>query len=742
MMNRVHAAVCGGLLLGAAASGAAHAEAAQSSATAEAPASTDAGGATSVPQLQEVVVTAEKRTESLQRAPVAIDVVSTGDLSRSNITNLEEMSRLVPSVQNGTAGGPFALFFIRGVGSFAANSLTDAAVDVSLAGVPLARQYGANGQMYDLQRIEVLAGPQGTLYGRNATGGVINILPNQPTFDREMDTAITVGNYDHIQTDGVLNDAIGQTSAARLSFQTIRHEGYLSDGEAEEDSQATRLQYRLEPGAGVSLLLSGDYFHQGGTGGGNALLNGGYTAGDRVGLAAPLAQAYYASIGRVPVTPQQLYIDGNYGGGKAELTWRSAAGTLVVIPAYRSNDVSSAAISGPLLLDTEHDHQKSLEARYLLQAIDNLQLIAGGYYLDDTVRARFNVDNLALNSALPSSGNIQDFLQDTKSTAGFADATLSVTHGLRLIGGVRSTRDEKALDGTLTTYASYVPPLPIDASRTWDSTDWRAGVQYDPSRDSMLYATVATGFHAGGFFFTHDNPTYQPERLKAYTIGSKNRLFDDTLHADVELFYWDYRNQQLSGVSSDSTGSTIFATVNAGRSLIKGTEVSLKYLARRNTLIGLQVQYLDARFEQFSLIQPFPGSPLSACRSAFLSAGHFDVDCSGLRPPQSPEWTANLDLQQTFALASGGSLTGELRGHYQTGSYMAVSYLPTDVQNAYVSGDVSVTYTSPGEAWNVGFYVDNFTNEAIKDSTNDSNVDSAALRAPRLYGLRVAVHLH
>lgn len=425
-MNTVRAAVCGALLASATILSQPIAQATPAD-PANPPGPSNQSDSGSPVVLQEVVVTAEHRRESAQRTPVAMDVISPNELTRDNITNLEEMSRLSPSVQNGTAGGPFAIFFIRGVGSFAANSLTDAAVDVSLDGVPLARQYAAGGQMYDLQRIEVLKGPQGTLYGRNATAGVINIIPNRPSLDPEIAVSTTFGNYRHVQTDGVLDTPLGSISAARLSFQTIRHDGYLSDGEADEDSQAARLQLSIDPGSGLSILLSGDYFHQGGRGGGNALLDGGYTAADRIGLTDPRAQAYYASIGRVPVTPQQLFINGNYGGTKAEIKWKTSVGQLVVIPAYRSNDYDSQAISGPLLIDTEHDRQKSLEARYSLTNVSRLRLIFGAYYLDDSVKARFNVDNLALNASLPSSGNIQDFRQDTKSNAGFADATFSMT---------------------------------------------------------------------------------------------------------------------------------------------------------------------------------------------------------------------------------------------------------------------------------------------------------------------------
>lgn len=688
--------------------------------------------------LEEIIVTAQRRSENLQDAPLAIDVISADALSNTATTNLQEMSRLAPSLQAGRAGGPYALFFIRGVGSFAANSLTDAAIAVSLDDVPLARQYATGGQFYDLQRVEVLKGPQGTLYGRNATGGAINIIPNRPEFEYAARVAATVGNHGHRQFSGMLNTPLTDASALRLAAQAIQHDGYLSDGQDDEDSKAARLQYRIDGGS-LSLTLSGDYFHQGGRGGGNALLSGGYTADQRVGLADPRARQYYQSIGRVPPQTSDLFIDGDYGGLKAALIWTSDLGELTVIPAYRKAEFSSRSITGALLIDDEDDEQQSFETRFAFNKIGGLNLILGGFYLEDSVTARFEVDNLAANRTLPAAGNIQDFEQDTETYAFFGDATLSLTDVFRLIGGVRYTEETKSLDGTLTTYATFVPPLPIDRSRSWQSTDWRAGLQWDVTDSSMLYATVSTGFHSGGFFFTHDDPTYQPETLMAYTLGSKNRLLDNRLQANFEVFLWEYDDQQLSGVSVDSAGSTIFATVNAASSTIKGAEVELEYLLAHGTRLGLQGQYLDSEFDEFRFFQPFPAPAISACRSSFVAAGRFRVDCSGLRPPQAPEWTVNVGIEQSFVFGGGSSLVADVRGHYQTESYMATNYLPSDVQDAYTRGDASLTYYAAGDSWSLAAFVNNFTDEAIKNSANHPNVDSAQLRAPRFYGIRADV---
>lgn len=342
------------------------------------------------------------------------------------------------------------------------------------------------------------------------------------------------------------------------------------------------------------------------------------------------------------------------------------------------------------------------------------------------------------NRTLPASGNTQDFNQKTRAYAGFGDFTYSVFGGLRLIGGIRYTHERKRLDGTLTTFATFVPPLVLRPTDTFTSTDYRAGAQFDVSSTSMLYGTVASGFHSGGFFFTHDNPIYDPERLTSYTVGSKNRFLDNKVQLNVEGFIWKYKNQQLSGVSTDSAGSTVFATVNAARSTIKGVEAELQVRPLRNTMLVAQAQYLASRFDVFRLIQPFPASTLSACTSTFVSAGRFAVDCTGQRLPQSPRWTLNLAAQQSFDVGNG-KLTVDLREHYQTASFTGVTFVPSELQRGYWLGDLSVGYTS-NDGWALSGFINNFSDVTVKNNTTHVNVDSAQLRPPRTYGVRLSGH--
>jgi iron complex outermembrane receptor protein len=711
--------------------------------------------------LAEIVVTVQHRSENLQSVPVAVDSLSASQLVNANVTNFEEMSRLTPALQIGRAAGPVNLFFLRGIGSNATVSLTDPAIAVNYDGEFQARQYGGNGQFYDLERVEVLKGPQGTLYGRNATGGVINVIPAHPDFTQAASISYTGGNYALSQATAWANVPITDSIATRASFQSIRHSGYLSDGQADEDSQAGRLQFLFNLNDRLSVNLAGDYFHSGGLGGGNAITSNGYSADQRIGLTDSRVQAVYLNAGLRAPQRSDLHNDSHFEGVHATINWDTDVGTLTIIPAIRHAHLDYAAITGEEDIQTETDHQGSVEARFASGTNSRLSWVAGGYYLRDNIDTQYAIDNVhALTVASPTtlgglspSGFIQAYTAGTNAKAAFGDATFKVADGFRLIGGIRFTNENKTANGTLAPFARglgptstvngytvvLATPIQLNGDTTWRSANWRAGFEWDIAEHSIAYATVATGFHSGGFFFTADNPTYQPEKLIAYTLGSKNRFAGNRFQANAELFYWKYTNQQLSHVTQDSIGDFVFATENAGGSKIRGGDLQLEFRAATDTLLSAQVQYLHTVFDSFTYLQPFPVSPSSRCGST-LQAGAFRVDCSGQPLVQAPKLTLDLGLQQTWELVNQGSIVLDVRGHHQTGAWTAISYLPVDYQHTYWMGDAALSYIAPEAKWSWAGFVSNFTNATVLNNTNHTNVSSSQLRAPRTYGLRFTVN--
>jgi iron complex outermembrane receptor protein len=242
---------------------------------------------------------------------------------------------------------------------------------------------------------------------------------------------------------------------------------------------------------------------------------------------------------------------------------------------------------------------------------------------------------------------------------------------------------------------------------------------------------------------------YEPEKLTAYTVGAKNRFLDDRLQLNLEAFYWDYRDQQISHLLLDSQSSVIFGTENVGKATMKGGEIELQWLVLDHTLLGVDVQYLDAIYDEFSYSLPrlSPVPPASSCSVAPAvqqTQNLWSVNCDGKVPPQSPEWSVNLGVQQTFPFGNGAELVADLRTHYQSETLTGLEFLPSEIQESYWMSNASLTFRAPENRWSLSAYVSNIEDEAVFDSTSPHplapELIAATLRPPRTYGARIVIN--
>jgi iron complex outermembrane receptor protein len=237
---------------------------------------------------------------------------------------------------------------------------------------------------------------------------------------------------------------------------------------------------------------------------------------------------------------------------------------------------------------------------------------------------------------------------------------------------------------------------------------------------------------------------YRPEEITAWTLGSKNRFLENRLQVNLEAFYWRYSDQQISHLGVDSAGTSIFPTENVGRSTIKGAEIDTEFLLTETTLLTADVQYLDARYDEFVYSKPNFNGGLSngtACPNEGTPALFYSVNCSGKRPPNAPIWTLNLGAQQTIAVGDG-SIVGSIRGHYQTDTLTGLDFTPEEMQSAYWTLDAFVTYNAPDDQFFVSGFVNNALDETVMGQTFQtpfSLFTTATLRPPRTYGLRAGV---
>ena len=411
----------------------------------------------------EIIVTAQRRTESLQKAAIPIDAVKGDDLIQRGISNAVDLTRAVPSLSIPASGSSVASVFIRGVGNITTSSYNDPAVTPSYDGVVLGRSGGVFGAaFYDLQRVEVLKGPQGILYGRNATGGAINVLPARPELGKNsMGFNLAYGNYNQVDVDAHANIATGENTALRIAGAYLSHDGYNKDGTDDANRGSLRAQFLYEPSTDLSVRLGADYTHVGGKGvGGDYLgsfipLGGGRYAFAPSGLAP--YEGFNSAASRAWISTQlggpamdfrhpmqsDARQDITYWGVNAEINAQTGLGKLTVIPAYRKTRERTEFYGPAFNTGNVHEdtQQGSLEAR-LAGKVGMVDYVVGGFYFNEKIKAN-NIYNQEF--VLP----IQTYDLKTESFAAFGQLTAHVSDRFRLVGGARYTHDKKSIDGLI-----------------------------------------------------------------------------------------------------------------------------------------------------------------------------------------------------------------------------------------------------------------------------------------------------
>ena len=730
------------------------------------------------PALAEVVVTAERREQSLQRAAVAVTAVSGQQLTQRDIVNVDQLTQAVPALQAQQGTGPYTSVIVRGVTTTVVNVFGDPSVAVNLDGVYLARPTSLHGLFYDLDRVEVLKGPQGTLYGRNATGGAVNLVSRQPTYRLGGDLTAEYGNYNQFVSSGDLNVPLAHNLAARLAFQTARHDGYFSDGTGDEDQQAVRLSLRADPTEDLKILLHADYAHvdERGQGATSYCSVASPSPVNFAGAPCPATGGFYGpspwtSIvtqshaltrpGLVPL-PDTAFNKGDHWGVSNETDWKVLGGALTFIPAFRSDDVDYLSpVAGGMIREIEHSHQTSAELRFASNENQPLRYILGGYIFNGATSGTGIYDAQTAGVNPVQTLGVSDF-----TYALFGDATWAITDRLRLVGGLRYTYERKKTDSHNTIYTYFTPqaeplvpstafPLfgfPAVGSMSWDQTNWKAGFEFDVGPKSLLYANVSTGFKAGGFYF---NPipgapnTYDPERVTAYTAGLKNRFLNDRIQLNLEAFDLEYTGQQIATLLFAQLGPALipyFPNQNAGKARIRGGEAEGQFLVTPNTLLSADVQYIDAKYQ--SLVYQ-SGIPAPVCPSTFVPPPNgpvFSIDCSGRPELMTPKWTVNLGAEQTMPLPNGGDLVLGVNTRHESSRYTNLSYAPFTVVAGYWRTNATLTYNTPDRRFSVTGFVNNIENnatpEAVGTGLNFPGIPllPVTLKPPRTFGVRVGAH--
>ena len=733
--------------------------------TAAAPAASQPGAATDASQIADIIVTAQRRDQSVQKAAVSLTAITGEAIRTANVVRADDLAVLAPSLAVASGGAARTQTYLRGVGSAGENSYAENAVAFNYDGVFVSSPGVVNGLFYDLARVEVLNGPQGTLYGRNATGGAINVIPHAPDYTVSAGASVSYGNYNALQTDGFVNvPLVDQKLAVRAAFQTSQHDGYFNDGYGDNDVKSGRLQVLWQPGPDLKIKLGVDYSQRTGAGPGAHLAS--LVAPDAAspwdGLHSPGAVALLGAFGLPPLGQSPFtgvtYHDGQndtFYGVNGTLTWRTDIGTLTVIPAYRhaGMDFTDDLPTFVQVVD-ESENQVSLEARLASDESHALRYIVGVFGYREELKAYSDL-NEVISETIPL------YNLHNKSGAAFGQLAYAVAPAFRLTAGVRYTAETKTQNGTATFPLNPGPPgsPPIvtppadivvvqqDGDATFHNVTYRLGAEWDVGPTNLLYANYATGFKAGGFFAASNNNAFQPEMLDAWTIGSKNRFFGNTLQINLEAFYWKYKGQQFSHLEVRPDGEITYATENVGQSTIKGVDLDLQYAPTKNDHVALIAQYNDAKYTQFVFSEAdFGGAADLALRTscAFTATSPitFAVNCTGKRLPFAPELSLTATGSHTFRFASGATITAEARSNYESRHYVTFDFLSNLEQKAITRSAFNLTYASPGDRFKIAGFVDNIENHAVKQGGTINPfvpLYDIYLKPPRTAGVRVSV---
>ena len=752
--------------------------------------------------LDDIVVTAQRRSENLQRAAIAVTAISGDALAAAGITRPTELTSLVPSLQVTPSAGPYNLFYLRGVGNFQGNALSESAIAFTFDNVYIGRSSGTTGFFYDLERVEVVKGPQGTLYGRNATGGAINVISKRPELGVfSASVSGEYGNHETVRLDGAINVPLGSDAALRIAAIRVRHDGYMNDGTDDQDDWGARATFRVEPASNFSVNIVADYFDQRGRGVGSTPLvaplgvsNAGTASIDaRIGFFSPAGQAIYTS--QRANTLQRNFsafasdfqlFQRNYTYGIAgTVNWENSLGTLTVIPGYRKTSLDYRSFSpGFQIRERSESEQTTFEARFATDDKKPIRALVGVFsYYENT----FGPEGSYVSNW---NGQYDSNLRaETKSTAVFGRLTFAPTPEVRLTVGARETWEDKLFSGQRLSFTricqgspaacanapglpfgttpppqrvtmpiafgptvlQVVVPINSNFNASFDKFTWRAGADWDITPRNLLYASYETGFKAGGFFFSPGAGSYAPEAIQAFTLGSKNRFIDNRLQINLEGFYWRYRDQQISHLVNILNVPT-FATENVGRASFKGIEIETRFAATPTTTLTADVQYLDAKYDQFLYTQSngsgianaaiFNGTTCPTVGFDAATGNSFRVDCSGRRPPNAPEWTVNLGLQQRIPLSSGEFVV-DARAHYQSQTLIGLDFVPVEYQPGYWLADAALTYYAPGRRFHIGGFVNNMFDETVKSQafpTPGTSIYATTLRPPRTFGIRAGIN--
>ena len=740
--------------------------------------------------LESIVVTARRRAESLQDTPVAVTALSADALERQQIDSTTDLDKVAPNIQfhsYGTLTGnnSAAQVFIRGIGQTDATAAVDPGVGVYVDDVYMGRAVGAAMEFRDIANVQILRGPQGTLFGRNTIGGAVLLNTNEPGTDAGNSVRVGLGDDSLVEAFGAFDVPLGGDWSARLALGMRQRDGYVervSDGKdlGDEDMQTGQVAVRWKPSEAFSLTLRGDYTKEDENGSPFVFrsMNEAATFVGAASIAAGCPNILDPFPPPLLVGPlddprcgndaqaiDEFHNGGTYpasstlenAGGSLAADWRvNDHFTLKSITADRKLEWTGTrdADNTPLLIlhtnYTSESEQFSQEFQALVDT-DRVDGVVGLYYFDED-----SFDRLLVPLGNPgTSYDTQRVAMDTEAKAAFTEWTFKFTEAFSATAGIRYTEETKGLQATMfnvapataaeppapTALCPFAGPPPTQTgclflttnrfAREFSSTTKSASVQYRFNETAMAYVSWSEGFKSGGFNQRYNAapPGNEPisfgaETAESFEFGLKLDPLD-TLRINIAAFSTDYDDIQMTyrlGV--------VPLLFNAGVASIDGAELELEFVPIEDFRLDATVGYLDAKFD--SITPPPPFGPVSPTATATLDS----------RLPFTPEWQAHVGMSYTFHPGSNWSLTPRVDVSYTDEQFFDAGNSPEIAQLDPVTLlNASLTLSSDDDKWRIVLGGNNVTDE-VYPVAGTSSMTTASGYAEIIYARPVSVSLN
>nr|WP_198148622.1 TonB-dependent receptor [Sphingomonas sp. Y57] len=664
----------------------------------------------------EIIVTAQKRSESVQHIPLAVSAVTGDNLARLGVSSPLQLGAAVPNLNLQTNSG-VTYIYLRGVGNNFLGLGTDSNVAYHANGVYVARPRAQVASYFDVDRIEVVRGPQGDLYGRNATGGSINIITRKPTQDFQANATLTAGNYGLLQGEfGIGGAIIPDKLAVRVAGFVIDRNGYGKNEATGKDidtrkEQAGRITVEITPTENFSVELIGDYFHGG---------NDSWGSVHQAGSALPGALTIAEQFGNFPtkirntissVNPRRnVRVWGVAGTTTLDLSETASFKTITAYRRSRFNMLDDLIGTNPTLQpirQREAQHQFSEEAQFLANG-GNWDFILGGYYFTEKVDGFINIPIFFAPSALFD----QRGTGKTKAYAVFAHGSYAMSDKLKLILGARYSDESRSSTGS--TILGFPPSIPTGGKKHFTAFTPKVTLQYEPTNNVSLYAGVSKGFKSGGYTIGVPGPGVDPEKLLSYEAGIKAQLFDRRLTANIAAFWYDYTKMVVTRIVGPQT-----IDENAGASTVKGIEFELMARPVDQLRLTASLGLLDPKFDSY--LSTDPVNPAAGVQSL-----------AGNRLPGAAKYSGRIAADYDIPVGDGAKFTLSGDMSFSGNMYFDPYEHRTSYQGAYEIYNASLTYDS-GSWWSVTGWGRNLANKTI---VSNQLISSDFLLYPRLTYLR------